>query len=470
MIVAGPSLPALPPAAFDGALPGSAKGAAVILVILLGLAVPAPFFLGGDGDNLSGQGNAFRQLAYLMVFAGALLTAGVLRSPRRLFAIPPEILIVLLWCALSLGWAVEPGIAMRRLALTVMVVWSVFLLVRQAGYRRTIQTFRLVLPVILAINFATVFAAPAIGVHQTGEALDPGLIGAWRGILGQKNYAGPVCALTILFFLFDGRELRLSIRVAVMAAAAVFLVGTESKTSMGVLAVSIVAALAFRIYQPRYRLLALHLAALALVAIALLAWSWRDVLLAPFSREDALTGRVQIWPVLLAYARDNVMLGSGYGSFWNIGEASPVYRYTLGWVSRLASGHNGYLDLLVQIGAPGLALVAIAMVVMPAWRFITDRSLDRTRGALLFSLFTFVVLHNATESTLLDRDAALSLTLMAVIALLRVERRAVTDGGRAIGGRAVTDEGVVEPVTEDVATTGLSGHRRVTVEPPRGRP
>lgn len=469
MIVAGPSLTAAPSAAFERALPGSANGAALILVILLGLAVPAPFFLGGEGDNLSGQGNAFRQLAYLMVFAGALLAAGVLRSPRRLFAIPPEILLVLLWCALSLGWAIEPGIAMRRLALTVMVVWSVFLLVRQAGYLLTVRAFRLVLPAILVINFAAVFAAPGIGVHQTGEALDPGLIGAWRGILGQKNYAGPVSALTILFFLFDGRRLRPTLRLAILAAAAVFLVGTESKTSMGVLAVSIVAALVFRVYQPRYRLLVLHLVVLALVAIALLGWFWRDALLAPFSREDALTGRVQIWPVLLGYARDNWLLGSGYGSFWNIGETSPVYHYTLGWVSKLASGHNGYLDLLVQIGAPGLALVVIAVVLIPAWRFVTTQTLDRTRGALLFSLFSFVVLHNGTESTLFDRDAALSLTLMTVIALLRVERRAGPDSGHAIVGQGADDQGIVEQAVDDGAMPGPTGHRRVTVEPPRYR-
>ena len=365
---------------------------------------------------------------------------------------------------------------MRRLALTIMVVWSVFLLVTQAGYHRTVQAYRLVLPLILAINFAAVFAAPAIGIHQTGEAIDPGLIGAWRGILGQKNYAGPVCAVTILFFLFDARRLRPSIRLAIVAAAVIFLVGTESKTSMGVLAASMIVALAFRVYQPRHRLLALHLAVLALLVAAVLAWLWRDALLAPFSREDALTGRVQIWPVLISYAREHLLRGSGYGSFWNIGEASPVYHYTLGWVSKLASGHNGYLDLLVQIGAPGLALVVIAVVLLPAGRFVTDRELDRSRGALLMSLFTFVVLHNGTESTLFDRDAALSITLMTVIALLRVERRSARTGR---GGKAVAREGVVERVVGDRLDddrlvgnrpdAALPRHRRVVVERPRSR-
>ena len=428
----------------DEAMPGSAVAAGVILVVLLCLAVPAPFFVGGDGDNLSGQGNAFRQIAYLLVFVGALLSAGALRSPRRALAIPPEIAVVLIWCALSLSWAIQPGIAMRRLALTVMVIWSIFLLVRQAGYDRTVAAFRLVLPAVLLVNYLVVIAAPTLGIHQAGEALDTGLVGAWRGILMQKNYAGPICALTILFYAFDIRRLPPALVGLIVLLAGFFLFKTESKTSMGVMMVAIAAGCLFRLYRPRYRLIVLHLLVLALAALVLFAWLWRDTLLAPFSREDALTGRVQIWPVLLGYARDHWVFGSGYGSFWNIGEASPVYHYTLGWVSKLASGHNGYLDLLVQIGVPGLVLVVIAVVLIPALRFITDLGLDRRRGGLLFALFVFIVLHNGTESTLLDRDAALSVTLMVVLALLANERQG---GPRRLAPGTVDD--TVEATVED---------------------
>ena len=425
----------------DGVVPGSPAAAGVILVALLFLSVPAPFFMGSDAGNLTGQGNAFRQIAYLTVFAGALLSAGVLRSPRRALAIPPEIIVLLLWCALSTAWAIQPGIAIRRLMLSVMVIWSVFLLVRQAGYERTIAAFRLVLPVILLINYAAVIVSPTLGIHQAGEALDDGLVGAWRGILVQKNYAGPVCALTILFYLFDARRLPRLLAPGVIVLAGFFLFRTESKTSMGVMLLAIGAGYVFRLYRPRYRLIVLHLMVLAMAGLAVLAWLWRDALLAPFSREDALTGRVQIWPVLLGYARDHWLLGSGYGSFWNIGEASPVYHYTLGWVSKLASGHNGYLDLLVQIGAPGLALAVIAVVLIPALRFVTDLGLERQRGGLLFALFVFIVLHNGTESTLLDRDAVLSLTLMAVLALQANERRAAGRPSQAGGTDPAEDAG-----------------------------
>jgi O-antigen ligase len=104
------------------------------------------------------------------------------------------------------------------------------------------------------------------------------------------------------------------------------------------------------------------------MALPLLLYSYGDSLSAAFASPDALTGRVQIWPVLIAYSRDHWMQGSGYGSFWNIGGASPAYEYATGRVSTIASGHNGYLDLLAPIGVPGLLLVSATANVVPARR------------------------------------------------------------------------------------------------------
>lgn len=89
------------------------------------------------------------------------------------------------------------------------------------------------------------------------------------------------------------------------------------------------------------------------MALPLLLYSYGDSLSAAFASPDALTGRVQIWPVLIACSRDHWMQGSGYGSVWNIGTASPAYEYATGWASTIASGHNGYLDVSESVPARG---------------------------------------------------------------------------------------------------------------------
>jgi hypothetical protein len=79
------------------------------------------------------------------------------------------------------------------------------------------------------------------------------------------------------------------------------------------------------------------------------------------------TGRVLIWRALMNFIGDHFWLGTGYGSFWNVGDDGPIYRYASGWVTRISEGHNGYLDLACQLGVPlaagagaaaGLALCA----------------------------------------------------------------------------------------------------------------
>jgi O-antigen ligase len=151
--------------------------------------------------------------------------------------------------------------------------------------------------------------------------------------------------------------------------------------------------------------------------------NWWDEMLGPFQRKDALTGRVEIWPYLFNYAKDHPFTGSGYGSFWNIGENSPVYQYTKNWVSELGNGHNGYIDLLVQIGVPGLVLAVIATIISPAVRLLSTNVAGRSQLALLVAMLVFCAGHNMTESSLLERDTIIEVFLMFTIALTGVVTR-----------------------------------------------
>ena len=78
-----------------------------------------------------------------------------------------------------------------------------------------------------------------------------------------------------------------------------------------------------------------------------------------FDDPASLTGRVQIWPVLLDYVSNHLWLGSGYGSFWAIGDASPIFEFDNSWLMTIDHSHNGYLETLVHTGVIGLALLSL---------------------------------------------------------------------------------------------------------------
>lgn len=377
----------------------------------------------------TGEGSVLRQLAFSGVYIAAMTAARVAANPSRLFPLPMSLGLTLLWFWLSLIWAIDPDIAIRRLLLTTMIVLTVFSMVDILGYARTILIFREMMILILVANFLSVILLPSVGIHQQldveGFGLDPELVGNWKGLLTQKNFAGAVCALTIIVFLFDARSIKTWIRWAVIIASAFFLFKTHAKTSLGMIFLAIGTGWLFQAYNPRFRPLLLPALLGALLVIVGLAIAfWTDVE-AVFSRPDAFTGRVHIWSTLIAYWKDHWLLGSGYGSFWNIGgNRTPIFHYVreTDWVALVAIGHNGYVDLLAQTGLPGLVLVILSTVIIPFANLMSPRIPGSQRG-LLASFLIFCVGHNLTETSVLDRDSIVGILMMFTIALILASAR-----------------------------------------------
>ncbi|RYG14103.1 MAG: O-antigen ligase domain-containing protein [Burkholderiales bacterium] len=401
--------------------------ASLVALALFAFLAPLITVITAGPSGAAGEGNALRQIVYVVIFGLTLASAKVLDHPARLGAVPLSIVLFLLWAAVTLVGAVNPEVGARRLFLTVLVIYTVFMLVDRVGFEGTVGALRAALLVVLVLNYVAVLGWPEWGIHQAATEDDPSIVGAWRGVLLQKNFAGAVCAMTVILFAFDAASLRPWWRLAVIALAGFFLYHSESKTSTALLVASLAFAWLFLRYEPRHRTAVCAATWVTLAALALMAWLNWDALTAPLLREDALTGRVQIWPPLLAYWRDHWLTGSGFGSFWNVGDPEPITAYTDGWVSQITSGHNGFLDLLVQTGVPGLVLALAAAAIVPASRLLSLTDADAGRRSLVLAMILFSVGHNVTESSLFDRDATIHIFLMVALALLRLEARASSE-------------------------------------------
>lgn len=403
--------------------------ASITLYGLLFLMVAGPY-LTLKTLPYTGEGSAVRQIAFTAVYIAAIAAARVGANPHRFLALPLSLGVTLIWFWLSMAWAVDPGVAVRRLILTTLIVMTVFTVVDIVGYKRTLHIFREVMIVILIANFLCVILLPSVGIHAQldieGFGLDPDLIGTWKGVLTQKNFAGAICALTIMAFVFDANDIKTWIRWAVILGSVFFLYKTHAKTSFGMVILALGAGWAFQWYNPKFRpLLIPGLLLLGLLVVVLSIVHWSDIE-AVFSRPDNFTGRVHIWSKLLAYWKDHWLLGSGYGSFWNIGNnKSPLYHYVreTDWVALVAIGHNGYIDLLVQTGLPGLVLVVLSTIIIPFIKLFGAVQVDRAPRALLASFLVFCVGHNLTETSILDRDSIVGILLILTIALIGVVSR-----------------------------------------------
>lgn len=399
--------------------PVRARLAMLVFATVFAFVVTGPI-MSYKPQPFTGEGSPLRQIGYVVTLGLTLLAMRPMLRPDRLLALPLSMVVVLAWCWLSLGWAIDPGIGLRRLMLTTIFTWTMFVLVAHVEPARAMAILRWIMVTTLLLNFATVFVLPDLGVHQASDEFDKSLAGAWRGMMIQKNFAGAMCAFTILAFLFDAKRIHPFVRLAVIAAAAVFIYFSQSKTSAGILVLAIAAGALYGRYNPAYRALLIPVSVVALVTGFIFAQVYWQELIAPLNDRSALTGRTQIWPLLIAYARDHPMLGSGYGSFWNIGYGiGPIFRYDDSWIKDYATqGHNGYLDVLVTIGLPGLILAVAATLVVPFIRLLSSRTIGRGQGAFLMATLLFCAGHNLTESSLLERDVIVEAFLIFAVATI----------------------------------------------------
>ena len=387
-----------------------ARTAACVLagVLLLSGAWDAPGIVLGtislSNEVASQGGDTVRQVCFVLLLCAAVAAGIRARGTGFLLSVPAFVVPVLAWCWLSVLWAIDPSSAVRRIGFTTIVVLSVAYAVEAMPYRQTMGTV-LLLPLAL---------------HQPGET-DPSLVGNWRGLQNHKNEAGAFAALCLILLVHETVRARSRVVGPILVIlAGVFLYGTQSKTAGGfvtiALGVGLLAHLSFN--NPALRGPMLFGTAAAVVAALPFADRLLSALALMFEDPASLTGRVQIWPVLLAYVADHPLLGSGYGSFWAIGDASPIFDYGGGWVATIDHSHNGYVELLVHTGAIGFVLGVLGLVVVPFYTLFSKPLAAGVSRSLLASILAFGCLHDLLETSLLNRSNPTWVMMLVAYCLL----------------------------------------------------
>ena len=368
----------------------------------------------------SGAGDLLREFAYSGAFLFIGFAAFRAKGVAALRAIPLFLALLLLWCMVSAIWAPEPDVAFRRAVLESLIVVAVMLGVATLGAERSLTLLRGVLCFVLLVNWISI---PLIrnAVHLPGE-IDPGLVGDWRGLYFHKNIAGAVGAITAILFFFQALRTRPLLNGMICAGAIGFTVMTRSKSSLALLPVAIAFAGIYRIAWKRGidRAILSVGALLAVVLVSVfLVKDWGQISHA-LSDPTELTGRTAIWLGEIAFIRDHLLLGAGFGSFSDTGAVSLLHNYVADtWVQNISHGHNAYLQILVTLGVAGFVLALAALVFSPLSEFWPVDPMHIGIKAALFAVFVFMLLHNLLESDFLEGDGPAWVAFLIMLAALR---------------------------------------------------
>jgi O-antigen ligase len=359
----------------------------------------------------------------LLAWRGGLASLLVRRVNIFIFAF-------LLLAGLSVLWSIEPLFTVKRVVrlLTFLLAGLAFAVV---GWheRRFQNVVRPLLTLLMAGSLVFGLVSPELAIEQSDQVE---LIGAWRGLAMQKNSLGALAGMGTIFWLhawLTGTAARWRVLVG-GALCLSCLVLSRSSTSLmaAVFAVFLLLLLLrssanLRPYMPY--LVTLFVTLLVIYSLAVLHLvPGSDLVLSPVTaltgKDLTFSGRTAIWDIVNAHIAERPLLGTGYGAYW-IGPVpySPSYEFLTRLYFYPTQSHNGYLEVINDLGAAG-GLCLLGFLLVYVRQSLALLKTDLAQAALFLSLLFQQLLANLSEARWFQSTSAdFAITVVASVALAR---------------------------------------------------
>jgi O-antigen ligase len=272
-------------------------------------------------------------------------------------------------------------------------------------------------------------ASILFGIAYPNLAIEHGvgtLNNAWRGLCSQKNEFGMLGSLGFLlwFHAFLAREAKWWRALAGCATAAMCVVLSRSSTSLfaTVFAAALMLVLLrsptnLRRYMPW--IVGTFAAAVVTYAVAVLnVVPGLDVILSPFTalsgKDLTFSARSQIWAIIKEHVQLSPYIGSGYGAYWT-GDVptSPSYIFESRMYFYPSESHNGYLEIVNDLGFVGLACL-LGYLLSHVRQSLQLLKIDRNQGVLYLCFFFQQAVANLSESSWLSANVPLVFIVMTL--------------------------------------------------------
>jgi exopolysaccharide production protein ExoQ len=269
----------------------------------------------------------------------------VLRAVRAAW----PLLLLAAFACLSTLWSVQPLLTLRRsVLLLVATIIAIYV-----GERYSITEFARLLTRTLCLMMAMVvalyFVAPGYVIDYSAYG------GAWKGLSAYKNTFGEHMAVAALLLALIRFRRFPWMRYVFLFLAAGLLFLSRSATAVVCGGLSIAAAPLWRLTRGRQRLLIYLLITLAFCLGFYWILAFPETVFQLLGRDATLTGRTDLWAILLPVIASHPVLGYGYSAFWT-GSNADVISVWIQAGRLVPIADNGYIDLCLGLGAIGLCI------------------------------------------------------------------------------------------------------------------
>jgi exopolysaccharide production protein ExoQ len=333
-----------------------------------------------------------------------------LKSARKV----KPIIFLTLAAPFSAIWSDSPVHSMAEGML--LIALTGFALVVASAFSEGGQIELLVLAAGIVLTLSILLAIGMPGVGTQAES------GAWRGLFHQKND----CAGTSLFLLIPAMHWKTRssfervLRWTVISEALLLILMSQSRNGWGLaIAMIAVAATLSLLRRMRSREAAAVVATLIGVGVVILyaGYQYGPQILAFVGKDPTMSERTVIWQMVSESLMKRPLLGYGFNAFWGgtAGESVNVIMVTH-WMQ--AQSQNGYLDVWLQLGLFGIALLVACFLQAGRYALLNFRARGATQ--LWIELVICLLLYNIAESTLMaSHSLSWFLFILASVALSR---------------------------------------------------
>lgn len=385
------------------------QAAAMFVVVMLTQALIGPVFAPTQEET------PILRLVWLPVYA---VIAGLiaLRPGAMVRAWPAWLILglLVLHAFASKWWSIDPGVTQRRvIAMALSSAFAIYLGAVFTG--RSLPRLLMLSGLIMGIgSLVMIVVNPAVGIHQADNA------GLWRGLWYEKNQMGLVMsagAVAAAACLASG-DPRRRLPALALIVTTLLVLATQSKTSLLCLIVGVggIGALwAMRQGGPAFSVIALWLGVVLTAVIGFVFITDPATVLIALGKDPSLTGRTDIWAALMREVAERPWTGFGYSAFWGRESVPAAFiRAETQWP--VPSAHNGWIDLLIQLGWPGAILTGLTVALATFVTLFRIPGAGGREGYWGIGYLAVFLLLSLSESVLLSHANLPWTLLLAILA------------------------------------------------------
>jgi len=374
------------------------KSTYFIILLFFSGAIIGLFFT--NLDNLD-QENPIARIAFFPIY-GLIGLLTLARFPQflRMVAFNPIIVLCLLWCGLSFLWSIDTPLTFRRAVALLMTTILGLLLATRFNWKELIQQYAYLFLLLAIISVLVVFINPARGVMSEIH------VGAWRGLWVEKNYLGGQMSRGVILMMcaFALSPSRGWLWVPAGLLCFLLVIMSTSKTALLVSLICIGTFVMLRLFRrfPFLRIPVLYSIVAGSGLFATIMIVSPDFFFDLIGKERTLTGRTDIWKLLVTSIKEKPYLGYGYGVYWSDPLGPSYYvRSILQW--GVPTAHNGWIETWLSVGIVGVVMFATHMllsIILCVWK-IFKGGIETYWAVLAVLSFTIFSL---SESSILQQN------------------------------------------------------------------